>query len=278
VYDAPHAPRPWGWKVSAYLWTKSIAAGALMMAAYDRIMKLTPGDPLFHAAAAVVALVFLALTMALLVFDLKRPDRFHYVLIRGHWRSWLVRGAFILMAYGLVAALWLVVSPAHHAVLVLPALALAVAAAGYSAFLFGQAEGRDFWQSPLLLPHLVVAAMLAGAASLILVGTVTGASELAVLSMGGFLAVALILHGSLMVAELGVTHANTDVARAARLLTHGAYQTRFLGLAVVVGVLLPFLTIVLLPGGIVIGALLALVGLWAYEDLWVKAGQSIPLS
>ena len=278
VYDAPHAPRPWGWKVSAYLWTKSIAAGALMMAAYDRIMKLAPGDPLFHTAAAMVALVFLALTMALLVSDLKRPDRFHYVLTRGHWRSWLVRGAWILMAYGLVAALWLVVAPAHHTVLVLPALALAVAAAGYSAFLFGQAEGRDFWQSPLLLPHLVVAAMLAGAASLILVGTVTGASELAVLSMGGFLAVALILHGGLIVAELGVTHANTDVARAARLLTHGAYRVRFLGLAVVVGVLLPFLTIVLMPGGMVIGALLALVGLWVYEDLWVKAGQSIPLS
>src|SRR5207245_9521686 len=33
VYDAPHAVRPWGWKVSAYLWTKSIAAGALLVAA-----------------------------------------------------------------------------------------------------------------------------------------------------------------------------------------------------------------------------------------------------
>ena len=278
VYDAPHAPRPWGWKVSAYLWTKSIAAGALMMAAFDRIMSLTRGDALFDTAAAVVALVFLALTMGLLVFDLKRPDRFHYVLIKGHWRSWLVRGAVILMAYGLVAALWLVTSPAQHRFLVLPALVLAVGAAGYSAFLFGQAEGRDFWQSPLLLPHLIVAAMLAGAASLVLVGTVIGAAEVAVLSMGGFLAVSLILHGSLMFAELGVTHANTDVARAARLLTHGGYRTRFFGGAVVAGVLLPFLSIVWLPGGMVIGALLALVGLWVYEDLWVKAGQSIPLS
>jgi Fe-S-cluster-containing dehydrogenase component/formate-dependent nitrite reductase membrane component NrfD len=278
VYDAPHAPRPWGWKVSAYLWTKSIAAGALMMAAFDRIMSLTRGDALFDTAAAVVALVFLALTMALLVFDLKRPDRFHYVLLKGHWRSWLVRGAWILMAYGLVAALWLVTSPTQHRVLVLPALVLGVAAAGYSAFLFGQAEGRDFWQSPLLLPHLVVAATLAGAASLVLVGTVTGAAEIAVLSMAGFLAVALILHGGLMLAELGVSHANTDVARAARVITRGAYRARFWGVAVVAGVLLPFVAIVLLPGGMVIGALLALVGLWVYEDIWVKAGQSIPLS
>ena len=33
VYDAPHAVLPWGWKVGAYLWTKSIAAGALLLAA-----------------------------------------------------------------------------------------------------------------------------------------------------------------------------------------------------------------------------------------------------
>ena len=32
VYDVAHAERPWGWKVSTYLWTKSIAAGALLVA------------------------------------------------------------------------------------------------------------------------------------------------------------------------------------------------------------------------------------------------------
>ena len=57
--------------------------------------------------------------------------------------------------------------------LALPRRPLAAAAAGYSAFLFGQAEGRDFWQSPLLLPHLLVAALAAGfAASLLIVGIV----------------------------------------------------------------------------------------------------------
>ena len=79
---------------------------------------------------------------------------------------------------------------------------LALATAGYSAFLFGQAEGRDFWQSPLLLPHLMVAAMLAGAAMLVLVGATIDASESAMLGMAGLLAVALILHGVLLVETL----------------------------------------------------------------------------
>src|SRR5205807_5470565 len=32
VYDVAH-PAPWGWKIAAYLWAKSIAAGVLLMAA-----------------------------------------------------------------------------------------------------------------------------------------------------------------------------------------------------------------------------------------------------
>jgi hypothetical protein len=27
-----------------------------------------------------------------------------------------------------------------------------------------------------------------------------------------------------------------------------------------------------------LGAILALAGLWIYEDVWIKAGQSLPLS
>jgi hypothetical protein len=96
--------------------------------------------------------------------------------------------------------------------------------------------------------------------------------------MGGLLVVALLLHAVLLFAELGVTHASVDVARAARLLTRGGYRRRFWLGAVVVGIVLPLVLILAVPGGMVVGALLALAGLWIYEDAWVRAGQSIPLS
>src|SRR5262249_59350151 len=108
--------------------------------------------------APLLALVFLAITTGLLVFDLKRPERFLFILLKPNPRSWLVWGAFILLAYGVVALAWLVVGSGGDIgglrALALPAVLLAAAAAGYSAFLFGQAEGRDFWQSPLVLPQL----------------------------------------------------------------------------------------------------------------------------
>jgi Fe-S-cluster-containing dehydrogenase component/formate-dependent nitrite reductase membrane component NrfD len=282
VYDAPHMPYPWGWKVSAYLWTKSIAAGALMVAALATLLGVPADDFLVGVAAPVIALHFLAITSGLLVFDLKRPDRFHYIFFKGNSTSWLVWGAYILMAYGALAVAWLVGGATGNDALLralaVPALALAAGAAGYSAFLFAQAEGRDFWQSPLLLPQLLVSAVTAGTAALELVGFAAGADERALRVLGGLLMLALLVQGLVLFAELIGPHVGVDVTRAARLITHGPWRNRFWGGAVGLGILLPLVLIAWGPALAVLGALLALAGLWIYEDLWIKAGQSIPLS
>jgi Fe-S-cluster-containing dehydrogenase component/formate-dependent nitrite reductase membrane component NrfD len=281
VYDVPHMPRPWGWRVSAYVWTKSIAAGALMTAGLTVLMGAEPGG-LLGVAAPLVALLFVALTTGLLISDLKRPERFHYVLLKPNPTSWLVLGAWFLVLYGLLAAIWLVaglldVPGALHALSV-PAILLGGAVAGYSAFLFRQAEGRDFWQSALLLPQLLLSALIAGAASLVVFGFLGGSEGKAPWIFRVVLAGALILHAVTLVSELGGSHANRDASRAARLITSGEWRARFwIGVAVV-GTLLPVVLVWLGTAAAVVGAVLALIGLWVYEDLWIKAGQSFPLS
>jgi Fe-S-cluster-containing dehydrogenase component/formate-dependent nitrite reductase membrane component NrfD len=287
VYDAPHAVRPWGWRVAAYLWTKSIAAGALLVAAFAGSDAW--GD-LFNAVAPALSLLFLALTTVLLVADLKRPDRFAYILLKPNWRSWLVWGAWILMAFGVVGAVWLVAGVTGRANLVhlalLPSALLALATAGYSAFLFGQAEGRDFWQSPLVLPHLIVAALLAGAATLSIAAAVApsrNAEADPIQTLWPLLFLALVAHGFLVGLEVVNRHAVHDATLAARLIRRGPLRATFWGGVVLGGVVLPMA--LLIAGAAsdsvavsTLGALLALVGLWLWEDLWVKAGQSVPLS
>jgi formate-dependent nitrite reductase membrane component NrfD len=231
--------------------------------------------------APVLALLFLLLTTALLVLDLKRPDRFHYILFKGNRTSWLVWGAWILMGFGLVSALWLLGGLTGHAgwlrALAVPALVLAVAAAGYSAFLFGQAEGRDFWQSPLLLPHLVTMAVVAGAAALLVLqalgGDATGVEILRAALVAG-----LLVHAGLLAIDLYAAHPTVDAARAARLLVRGRLGRRFWGGVVVAGIALPIAVAWAGTPGAAVAAVLALGGLWLYEDLWVRAGQTIPLS
>jgi Fe-S-cluster-containing dehydrogenase component/formate-dependent nitrite reductase membrane component NrfD len=299
VYDAPHAARPWGWRVSTYLWTKSIAAGALLIAAF------AGWEPLYTLAAPAISLLFLLLTAALLILDLKRPDRFLYILFKPNWRSWLVGGTWILVAFGGVGTVWLLGAlggrPGLISLATIPVVPLALAAAGYSAFLFGQAEGRDFWQSALVLPHLVVAAVLAGAAALIVPvaglaqpgraepcgsGLLEQARCLDPTALEGLLAillVTLVLHAVLLAVELFSRHPVHDAQLAARLITRGAYRRRFWGGVVAGGVVGPLVLALAaaafdssaLAGG---AALLALAGLWVWEDVWVRAGQSVPLS
>jgi len=292
VYDVPHQVQPWGWKVAAYLWTKSIAAGVLLVAAFAA---MPAWGSLLGIGAPSISLFFLAVTTALLILDLKRADRFTYILFKPNWRSWLVRGAWILMAFGAAGAVWLIGGLTDRgevvSVALVPAVLLALATAGYSAFLFGQAEGRDFWQSPLVLPHLIVAALAAGSATLLLASLVwpIGAPAAGRYvfhpadTLGPLMALSLIANGVLLTIELGSRHPVRDVAKAANLITRGGYRTRFWTGVVLAGTIAPILLVMAdlaltMPALSQLAAAPALVGLWLWEDLWVKAGQAIPLS
>jgi len=78
-------------------------------------------------------------------------------------------------------------------------------------------------------------------------------------------------------------HAVHDATLAARLIHRGPYRARFWIVVTLGGVVLPMA--LLIAGAALdstalstLSALLALAGLWVWEDLWVRAGQSVPLS
>ena len=281
VYDVPH-PAPWGWKIGAYLWTKSIAAGVLMVAALLMSMYPDLETNLLGVVSPTIALIALAATLGLLVHDLKRPDRFYYLLTKPNFRSWLVIGAYILMAYGAAALAWLVCGLRGTPVpgsLAWVAAALGAASAGYSAFLFAQAKGRDLWQSPLFLWHLLVQAMVAGSAVLILAAAATGITLLVTPIL---LLLALFLNLGMVVGDVVLPHVSEDVKLAMRALTHGPLRARFWG-TVAWGLIVPVLLSLMVWNGAApvfaqVAAALALAGLWWFEALWVKAGQAVPLS
>jgi formate-dependent nitrite reductase membrane component NrfD len=284
VYDVAHPERPWGGKVAAYLWTKSIAAGALLVASLGVAGGFLTADTLTGLAAPIIGLLFLLITGLLLVLDLRRPERFLYVILKPNPRSWLALGGFILFAAGVVGALWLLAGftanlPALR-MLVGPVAIVAVATAGYSAFLFGQAEGRDFWQSPLLLPHLLVAALVAGSASLLLAARALGSAPIMVGFLGIVLWASLLVSALVLFAELFTSHATQDAVRAARLLTSGRLRRPLWAGVVGAGIVLPLLLLMSasVPFGSELAAALALGGLWLWEELWIRAGQMIPLS
>tara|TARA_B100000929_G_C15426589_1_gene393231 strand:- start:455 stop:1009 length:555 start_codon:yes stop_codon:yes gene_type:complete len=169
-------------------------------------------------------------------------------------------------------------------VLVVPTVLLALGTAGYTAFLFGQCEGRDLWQEPLLLPVLLAQAVMAGGASWSLLD-----QFLDVPSHGSvkwvFLA-GLVANATLVGLEVRGGHSR-HVTMAIADLCHGAQRKRWREWLFCTVFSLLFLSLDVVFGEIVfdwtgpvqpIVPLAALYGLFAYEDAYVRAGQSVPLS
>lgn len=290
-YNAQHKI-PWHWPVPAYLVTKGVAAGLFLLAALGTLMGIAPVAGLSAVYMGGLSVVMSLATTALLVYDLEHPTRFLRILTRPQWRSWLVRGAMFLISFstlsglwwaleagallGLTPDTWMGAAPWLLGLGIIPAVGAAV----YTAFLFGQAEGRDLWQSTLLPIHLIVqAALSGGAAALVLHGLVDLGSDMAQLAtwtlVGAILADLLVT----FLGEFGMPHASDTAARAAHLITHGRYRNHFWWGSLVGGHLLP-LAFVWIGGDLSLAAAgaAALVGLYLYEYAFVMAPQEIPNS
>jgi formate-dependent nitrite reductase membrane component NrfD/ferredoxin len=287
AYDVGHA-RPWGWQVPAYSWTKSIASGALAIPAIAVALGKLPANRMRDIALATVALLFTVLTTVLLVWDLDHPERFLRVVFMAQKRSWLSRGAFILMTYSTLCGLfWLAAVAGFSAatsVLLWPLVLSGFAAAAYTAFLFGQCEGRDLWQTPLLPAHLIVQALFCGAAVLALLPDSLGGSKQATSLAALALILGVGLHMLMLLGEVLMPHTTDNSRYAARLMTHGPFARAFWGGGVVLGGVIPLLLLAVFVFGVAghllvgIAGILALIGLLIFEWCFVMAGQSVPNS
>lgn len=282
VLDADHKVH-WGWKVSAYLVTKGVAAGAALWAPFVAFM---PASGFWRDYwPELLALVMTTVTTALLVLDLKRPAKFLSLLLRPNTRSWLVRGAWVLIAFSTLTA---AITTARFLGFDRLAdgmrwtnLVFGSLAAAYTAFLLAQCEGRDLWQNTrVLLPHLMVQALMLGGVFLL---PFVPDHKLAV----SVLVLALLHHGAALLERFG--HHDTDNARMAAALLptvpawRGARLPAFrLGLALTTAGGL-FAMVLVLSGldhwlPLLACAMATATGLFFYEQAYVRAGQLPPLS
>ena len=274
AYDVPHTI-PWDWRVSLYTWTKGIAAGAYLVPLLLLVFGLMRLDsPLWLWVAPVVSGAFLAITGGLLVWDLEHPARFYMIFTRPQWKSWLVKGAFIIAGYAIILALHFAASLLGNtfvqSILIWPGLLLAVMTAVYTAYLFAQAKARDMWQNPLLPSHLAVQSLLLGSAALVPFALWLEPELTPVLLW--MLGATSLLHLLVVWGEVTLTHPTAHARLAVWEMTRNRYRVFFwvgVGLTLA-GCLAPLLGPVAVP--------FALAGLLFYEHAYVQAGQSVPLA
>jgi Fe-S-cluster-containing dehydrogenase component/formate-dependent nitrite reductase membrane component NrfD len=299
-YDVAHSI-PWDWRVSLYTWTKGIASGVYLVASLLVLFGfLDERNWLWLWATPVLTTAFMAITGALLIWDLEHPERFYLIFTRPQWRSWLVKGAFIIAGYSLLLLLHFVASwlgsNKTQWWLMIPGIPLAAMTAVYTAYLFAQAKARDMWQNPLLPPHLLVQSLLLGSAVLLLTVTLlrgTMASDdmmsgmidtprLELFYLFWILAASSLVHVLMIWGEVSVTHPTAHARLAIWEMVHGRYKSDFwMGLVLsIAGGVLPTLALVGVVSTMigVAGSPLALVGMMLFENAYVQAGQSVPLA
>jgi Fe-S-cluster-containing dehydrogenase component/formate-dependent nitrite reductase membrane component NrfD len=274
-YDIAHDV-PWDWRVGLYTWTKSIAAGLYLVMAALVVGGVAAADStLWQWVAPIGALAFLAVTGAVLVWDLEHPARFYYIFTRPQWRSWLVRGGIIILGFGAVLSLHVLASlldtDGVQRWLTIAGIPLATMTAVYTAFLFAQAKARDLWQNPLLPPHFAVQAGLAGAGALL--PFAAWLDDDLTSPLVWVLVATSAAHLLMILGEVTLPHGTAHARMAAHELVSGRFATPFR-----VGVGLSLAAIALafvLPW---VAGLVALAGMLAYEHAYVQAGQSVPLA
>jgi formate-dependent nitrite reductase membrane component NrfD len=131
-----------------------------------------------------------------------------------------------------------------------------------------------------------VQALVAGSATILIAAILMDASPGIIRPAGLILLLSLIVSLAMNMGEIALPHVSEDVRIATRVLINGRLSRRFWGLVIGTGLIAPIILASLglsslVPSAsafAVVAAVLALAGLWWFEELWVKAGQAAPLS
>jgi len=294
-YDVAHSI-PWDWRVSLYTWTKGIASGVYLVAALLVLFGLIqPDSPLWLWYTPIIGGAFLGFTGLLLIWDLEHPERFYMIFTRPQWRSWLVKGAFIIAGYSMVLALHFVASilgkTSLQSWLMIAGIPLSLLTAVYTAYLFAQAKARDLWQNPLLPPHLAVQALVLGATVLVPfaglfsppIGVYPRFAE--VTSLVWVALAGTFVHLLMVWGEVSLTHGSAHARVAGWEMIRGRYRLYFwaglfLSMFGLVGLLSASVMTLTFPALalLFVALFMLLIGMMLYEHAYVQAGQSVPLA
>jgi len=291
AYNAQHNIN-WHWELPTYLVTKSIAGGLFMLLSLGAMFDLFAFDALTFLATGFTAMVFMLLTVFLLIKDLSQPKRFLTILLRPQWKSWVARGAYIMVAFTAIAGLWWLIEgaaylnilPVELATSIRPIAAwitfpFALGVVIYTAFLLGQAEGRDMWQSPLLPFQLFSQSMLVASGVFLALNSLLS-FPVGLNSLLKVIFLASLIVNLLLTLTPKFTSFASEIAQlASHEMTHGRFRNHFWWGGIALGHLVPLvLFLVFSTISLPVAVLCVVVGLFFYEYAFVMAPQHIPNS
>ncbi|QOY51533.1 NrfD/PsrC family molybdoenzyme membrane anchor subunit [Candidatus Sulfurimonas baltica] len=276
----------WPWLVTVNTWAKSIGTGVIFM--LFMLLRMYPAQSeKLRLPTAIVAFVFINIFLLFTLADLHQPLRMWHIFVYSHFTSAIAIGSF--MASGFLGLLTLLVFlgwkknyEAYDKVLFWTTL-LAIPVTLYTAALLSQCTARELWQMPAESAQMILAALLSGAAAMILLSgnklTYEAKQTLGVV-LGLSALMAFIIYMSEYV--FGPMKAEEVAATLEYIKGDGPYTVMF-WLGQWMTYILPMLLIVLSRASkseslLKLAAILSLVGLYLVKHVWLMIPQLLPMS
>jgi len=164
----------WGWIITMNMWAKSIGTGVIFMLFY--LLKKYPNEAGYlRFPLTVISIIAIHVFLFFTVIDLHQMFRFWHIFVYGHFTSAIAVGSFL--ATGFVGLIFLLAYASYikkdnalfDKVLTWTVL-LGIPVTLYTAALMAQSTARELWQMPTEAVQMILAATLAGSATVILVG------------------------------------------------------------------------------------------------------------
>jgi formate-dependent nitrite reductase membrane component NrfD len=276
----------WPWLVTVNMWAKSIGTGIIFMLFY--LLKRYPDESgNLRFPSTVVAIIFIHIFLLFTLADLHQPFRMWHIFFYPHWTSAITVGAwmatiFVGLLFGLAFFSFIKKDNVAFDKLLFWSVLLAIPVTLYTAALMSECTARELWQMPTESAQMMLAALLAGSATMILMAR--NLSYKAKSSLGVILGMSALAAFILYQAELvfGPMKAEEVGAVLSYIKGDGEYATMF-WIGQFVAYLLPILLITLSRAGrsesiLKLAAIMALVGLWVVKHVWLIIPQLLPMS
>ena len=292
----------WGWMITLNMWAKSIGTGVIIVGAYLLYRHKKEDMPNLRWLMPLISFVALNVFLLFTLLDLHQPLRMVNIFLHPHWTSAITVGAWMASLFtGLITIMALIgffdefsdvrkncavakgirgISGFYEKVFPFVVL-LAFPVTMYTAIIMAEASARELWAAPAESIQMILAALMVGSASLILIADKW--SEAARKDLAIILAFSVLFSFIMYMAEYFFSFKASEVEATLEYVhSGGEYFTQF-WTAMVLGYIIPFF---IAMGSMKVdnrvlmkfAALTTLIGLYLAKSTWLEIPQMLPLS
>ena len=278
----------WGWIITMNMWAKSIATGVVFIGAF-MITRHPQNTKSFKISMPILALIFIHVTLLFTVIDLHQMFRFWHIFAHPHFILVIIVGAWAVTAFVgvlfiMMYALIIKKSESLFNLTMWIAVILAIPSTLYTAVIMGESTARELWQTPTELVQMMLAAFLAGSATMLIVAILSKSDEKIQKELAGILAFSALFSFMIYMGEYLFGHMKAeDVAVTLEAVKHGGEYANMFWIGQSLAFIIPFILVFLsyknrVTSLLLLASVLSLVGLWITKHVWLIIPQLLPMS